>query len=348
MKIYDTFFGGKSGLANFTYILVSLSLVIYILYLGASFFIPLLIAIVVWYLIIILSLFYEKIKFPYYLAMTASIMTIFLAFFAFLMIVNTNVVMVVEQAPAYQEKFHSLVEKIFSFFGVSRTPGLYEMFGSINLTSAIGSIASVFTNIAGYTSMILIYVSLLLLEYQIIGQKFKLIFKRKEKHQEFIEIVKKIDKDVKTYIKIKIFVSLITGLLSYVVLVAVGVDFPVFWALLIFILNFIPTIGSIIAVFFPIVLSLIQFSSFVPFIVVSILLITIQMVIGNIIEPKLMGKSLNLSPLVIILALTIWGSIWGVVGMFLCVPIMVILNIVLAKFEKTKAIAIMLSATGKV
>ena len=78
------------------------------------------------------------------------------------------------------------------------------------------------------------------------------------------------------------------------------------------------------------------------------MLIAIPTVINNFIEPRMMGRSLNLSSLVIIMSLILWGSIWGIIGMFLCVPIMVILNIVLAKFESTRPLAVMLSANGKI
>ena len=139
-----------------------------------------------------------------------------------------------------------------------------------------------------------------------------------------------------------------TGVLSYLVLVTVGVDFAALWGMLIFLLNFIPTIGSILAVIPPILLSLVQFKGLTPFFIVMSSLISIQIIIGNILEPRLAGKSLNLSPLVILLSLVLWGKIWGIVGMFLCVPITVILNIVLANFESTKSIAIMLSANGKI
>ncbi len=181
-----------------------------------------------------------------------------------------------------------------------------------------------------------------------IGKKLKLAFKSERSYKKFCSGIVDIDKDIKTYIKIKTVSSLTTALLSFSVLYFVGVPLATFWGLLIFILNFIPTVGSMIAVFFPLVITLIQFDSLFPFFVVASLLITIQVIIGSILEPKFLGKSLNLSPLVIILSLTIWGSIWGVVGMFLCVPIMAIANIILSKFEKTRPIAIMLSATGMI
>jgi len=120
-------------------------------------------------------------------------------------------------------------------------------------------------------------------------------------------------------------------------------------------LNFIPNIGSIIAVIFPVTISLIQFQadafywiiSF-QFIVITSMLIGIQVFMGNVVEPRWLGNSLNLSPLAILISLTVWWGIWGVVGMFLSVPIMVILNIVLANFEKTRKIAIFLSQDGNV
>jgi predicted PurR-regulated permease PerM len=163
------------------------------------------------------------------------------------------------------------------------------------------------------------------------------------------KLIEKINIDIKTYINIKTLTSLITALLSFIVMKIAGVHFAEFWALLIFLLNFIPTIGSIMAVIPPSLLSLIQFdNSYTTAILVIIFLISIQFLIGNIIEPKFLGESLNLSPLVIILSLGLWGNIWGIVGMFLCVPLTVIASIILAKFPKTRPIAVFLSSDGRV
>jgi len=133
-----------------------------------------------------------------------------------------------------------------------------------------------------------------------------------------------------------------------VVLHFVGVDFASFWAVLIFLLNFIPTIGSIIATAFPSVLTLVQFDTLGPFVITITILSAIQFCIGSLVEPKLMGNRLNLSPIVILLSLGLWGSIWGIPGMFLCVPITVILMIVCSYFPDTRPIAVLLSGNGKV
>ena len=147
---------------------------------------------------------------------------------------------------------------------------------------------------------------------------------------------------------VKLFTSFLTGLLGYIVMKFVHLDFAMFWAILMFLFNFVPTVGSIISSVFPIMLALLQFNGdLVSFSIVSIGIITIQLLIGNIVDPKIMGKRLNLSPLVLILSLVIWGSIWGVVGMFLCVPIMIIITIVLLQIPSTKKFAMLLTQDGE-
>lgn len=126
----------------------------------------------------------------------------------------------------------------------------------------------------------------------------------------------------------------------------VGLDFAEFWALLIFFLNYIPNIGAIVATAFPAALALIQFESWWPFLEVTSGIVAIQFFVGNFLEPRLLGKSLNLSPLVILFALALWGAIWGVLGMFLSVPITVMMMIIFAHFDVTRPIAILLSQDG--
>ena len=129
---------------------------------------------------------------------------------------------------------------------------------------------------------------------------------------------------------------------------SVGVDFAGFWAVMVFFFYYIPTVGSIMAIIAPALLTLIQFDNLTPFLIVLLVFGSIQVVTANVIEPAIMGRSLNLSPLVVIVSLIVWGTIWGVVGMFLCVPIMVVALIVLAQFETTRPVAVLLSADGRI
>ncbi|MFC1616553.1 AI-2E family transporter, partial [Patescibacteria group bacterium] len=134
----------------------------------------------------------------------------------------------------------------------------------------------------------------------------------------------------------------------YVVLKVIGVDFPEFWAFIIFLFNYIPVVGSLVAVSFPIMLSLVQFPGLLVGLIVTVCLFSIQFIVSNFVEPPLIGNSLNLSPVVIVLSLALWGSIWGIIGMILCVPITVIVNIVFSKFPNTRPVAILLSSNGTI
>jgi predicted PurR-regulated permease PerM len=153
----------------------------------------------------------------------------------------------------------------------------------------------------------------------------------------------KIDHSISNYLGIKTLVSLMTGLCSFIVLLIIGVEAPLFWAFLIFILNFIPAIGSLIATAFPAIFALFQFGDFKEAILILAIVGSLQLVFGNLIEPKLMGNSLNISPLVVFLTLALWGLIWGITGMLLSVPITVILIIIMSEFPGSRPVAILLS-----
>jgi predicted PurR-regulated permease PerM len=154
--------------------------------------------------------------------------------------------------------------------------------------------------------------------------------------------LKKIDHSIGNYLALKI----LTGVLSFVTLSIIGVDAPFFWAFLIFALNYIPTIGSLIATVFPALFAVLQFGEFTPGILVLIIVGAIQFVVGNLVEPKIMGNSLNISTLVVFLTLAIWGVIWGISGMLLSVPMTVIMIIIMSEIPGTRPLAILLSQKG--
>ena len=137
-----------------------------------------------------------------------------------------------------------------------------------------------------------------------------------------------------------------TGLLTFVVLNFLNNDLAPTFGVLSFLLNFIPVIGSLLGVIIPSIFSLIQYLNILEPTLTLILLLFTQIFIGNILEPKLMGNTLNISPIVMIIFLTIMGKIWGTAGMFLSVPILVVLTIILSRFNQTKKIAILLSDKG--
>lgn len=322
-----------------------------LLYIGKDFFIPLVIAIFGVYLIKILSRFIGNLqlggrRLPEWASMGISLIII-LAFSALLLsIIADNALRVIDAAPRYQLKFMILQEQIAAFFGMEQTPAWRDLMRDFSLPSLLTQIA---TNLAGLlrtATIIFIYGIFILIETRFIPRKIQALFPDSEQRVKAENLLSRIDQDVQTYFGVKTLVSLATAVLSYGVMRFVGLEFAEFWALLVFILNFIPTIGSILATIFPSLLGLLQFDRLAPFIILLVGITIVQQTLGMFIEPNLMGHALNLSPLVVVISLIVWGMIWGIAGMFLCVPLTVIIMIILANFPSTRWITVLLSKTG--
>lgn len=157
-------------------------------------------------------------------------------------------------------------------------------------------------------------------------------------------IVESINQAISQYIAVKTLVSALAGLLTYAVLAFFGVELAASWGLLVFLFNYIPYVGSLIACALPILLSFLQFNDelWKP-IVIAVSLIGIQQGIGNWIEPRMAGQRLDVSPLLIVLSLTFWWTVWGIFGAILAVPLLVIVRIILDNIPETKPIATLIS-----
>jgi len=164
-----------------------------------------------------------------------------------------------------------------------------------------------------------------------------------ERTKRVLSIIENIDSQVQRYLLIKTFVSLITGAFVTAVLLAFGVDFAITFGFFAFILNYIPTVGSVFATLFPVTIALLQFDSIWPAIWIFVLLTLIQQIMGNVIEPRLMGQGLGLSPLVVLFSLFFWGWLWGFPGMILAVPMAAIVKIVCANISELEPVAVLMS-----
>lgn len=339
----------SSRLAAFGITFGIAALMVYVLVTGRDLLIPFAIAIMIWYLINALKRFFRRVeKAPEWMALTFAVLTMLLALGVVVEIISGNIAAVASAAPTYQENIEKLIQSATHLLGFDHMPTIGQVVEQFNMRAVIGGVAGAAANVAGNAGLILIYVIFLLVEQQTFGRKISALCPDADREREVREVLADIQQRTQTYVAVKTLLSLLTGGLSYALLAIVGVDLAGFWAFLIFLLNYIPTIGSLLGVVFPALLTIIQFGEPGPFVAVVAGLGLFQVVIGNVLEPKMMGKSLNLSPLVVIISLAVWGSIWGVTGMFLCVPFTVILMIVLAEFRQTRPVAILLSADGKV
>ena len=325
------------------------ALMTYVLVTGRDLLIPFAIAVMIWYVIIALSRLIEvQLSAPSWLSLSASIIFFVVVLGLIVELISGNITAVRDAAPTYQANLEKLVESAMKLSGLTELPTIANIVEQLDVRALIGGVAGAVAKVAGNTGLIVIYVIFLLAEQRTFPRKIEALFPEAGRRKEVQIILSDIQKRTQTYIAVKTLLSLVTAVISYVVLVAVGLDLAGFWAFVIFLLAYIPTIGSLLGVIFPALMALLQFGGISEFLIIAVGLGAAQLVIGNVLEPRMMGRSLNLSSLVVIVSLAVWGSLWGVTGMFLSVPITVVLMIILAQFKQTRPIAILLSANGKV
>ncbi|MGB2960518.1 MAG: AI-2E family transporter [Bacteroidota bacterium] len=266
-------------------------------------------------------------------------------------IVVNGVEEMVAAAPAYEEKLDRLLGKAAeSVRDATKEVGLegYEFrwqdtievsslmrFGA----SSVGGVVSLTGNIF----LALLYLVFLLLGTNAFPGKIQQAF-RPDLSVRINKVLESVDTHVRRYLVAKTIISLVTATLVTIILLAFGVDFALFLGLVTFFLNFIPNIGSFIATAFPGLVALIQFESFGQALLIILLLVVVQSVMGNFIEPKLMGERLDLSPLAILLALIFWGWLWGIWGMLLAVPITSLIKIICESIEPLKPFGVLLGS----
>jgi len=333
-----------SSISNFALILILLFILFYILYIWASLIIPFIIALLFSFAIIWLSNFYKWFKIPSFISFTLSLVTYSWIFWLIWKLIWSNIDELIKLLPEYQQQVVTIVSNTFNMLHIPEPTSVTEVLEQINLQYVFSLAVWWVTSIFSSAGIILFYVLFILLEYRYFKDKLNLMIWWSSKKAQIFETLEKIKSDIKSYFVIKTMVSFMTATFSYIVMISFWLDFAIFWSMLVFILNFIPSVWSIIAVMFPALLSLVQ-PWFSPYDSVLMIwwLVWIQVLMWNIIEPRFMWNKLNLSPLVIIVALWFWWALWWVIWMLLSVPLMVIINIILAKIPVTKPLAILLS-----
>jgi len=330
-----------------------LTLTGYLMIVGKNLLQPLVLAVVFWYLIDTLAEFYKRLRIgrftlPRSVALTAAILSFGTLLWVLGTIIGRNVTAVIAAAPGYQQRLEKVFLQGADRLGFDEAPTLSQVFNRFDLGSVLSDIAGATASVAGIIGIVIVYVGFLFVEQINANRKIELLFRDPVRSGRLKTILAQVSQDIQIYLRIKITLGLVMALIGYGIMRAVGLDFAGFWAVLIFFFYFIPTVGSLLAIISPMLLTLVQFDSLTPFIIVTVTMGVTQISMANIVEPAILGRSLNLSPFVIILSLMVWGTIWGVIGMFLCVPIMVIVMIVLANFEQTRPIAVLLSADGRI
>jgi predicted PurR-regulated permease PerM len=194
--------------------------------------------------------------------------------------------------------------------------------------------------------LILIFFMFMLLEAPSLNNKIDMAFSGSA-GAKVKNIMSSITYEISSYLGGLTLIGIATGVCVWIVLAIMGVELAVGWAVLVFLLNYIPNAGAVISTIPPVIMAALQFSpGYVQPVIVLILVSAIQFVFGNVIAPKILGDKLGLSPVVIMLSLLIWGTMWGITGAILSVPIASTIKIICENFSSLRPIAILMG-TGR-
>jgi predicted PurR-regulated permease PerM len=298
--------------------------------------------------------FLERRRVPPGLAAGMSIILLLLIFYWAGVIISASLTSFIRDLPEYLDKLTKisldLIDRISAELGdISAADIKMEMKRQLSqitgsLMGVAGNLLGIFTGLLTKLVMVLIFVLFMLLGKPYGQRKIKKAFPP-EIAQRVATVITSISRQLTQYLGVQTFISLITGVLVGLACAVIGIGSPMTWGALTFFLNYIPTLGSIIASIPPILLALLQFyPNPWPAVVTFAVLLTIQQVMGNVITPKLMGDRLNLSPVVILLSLSFWGWVWGIVGALLSVIIAAAIKIVCENIEPLYPIGVMMES----
>jgi len=279
---------------------------------------------------------------PAWLSLISVVLFISLIQLLFISIISTSLSAFSQDLPIYQERLQNLTGNFISLLngwglGIPRE----QLMSHFDPSTVFKVAASTLGNLGGALSnsfLIILTVIFMLFEGASLPAKLRVAFGSDGDHMDHIQ---RFLDNVKQYMVIKALVSLATGLFIYIWLKVIGVDYPLLWSLIAFLFNFVPNIGSIIAAVPAMLLALVQLGPLYA-LLTGLGYLMANMVMGNVIEPRYMGRGLGLSTLVVFLSLVFWGWVLGPVGMLLSVPLTMLLKIAFESSQETQWIAVLM------
>lgn len=244
---------------------------------------------------------------------------------------------------SYLEDLKSMLQQVWKRFEIPQE--FFPKFSwTQNMISRLIQLSGGFVNFGTNLGLVLLFLIFMLGETPLSWRKFRRAFPHKLNNQVGLAITD-VARQVARYLTIKTIISAVTGISVWLTLKLVGQDLAAMWGFMAFFLNFIPNLGSFFIIACTMLMGLVQFHpQWNKIITVWILMPGIQIMMGNIVDPMIQGHHLDLSPLVILISLVIWGWIWGITGMFLAVPLTVALKIILSHIPKLQPFSIMMGA----
>ena len=337
---------------------VFLALIVgWVLHIGQDIFIPIIFSVLVGFVIIGMTRMLAKvpvlgprlsIQMRYIVA--ALIMAVGLVSVVWLLFANVG--RAVALAPQYQDSLLNSIQNLAVTLGLESEPSwksLRQQFlAQVSIQRLVGGTLGSVLSIVATLIVVFLYVAFLLVEQRSFAAKIQNISDDPGQVAFIRQMITNVNGKIGTYLALKTLLSVVLGILSWAIMAFFGMEFAVFWGVLIALLNYVPYIGSFLSVFLPAVFAILQFGNLNSVLAVMVPLSIVQFANGNFLDPYLMGNSLNLSPFVILVSLTVWSALWGIPGAFLAVPMTAVMVMIFAEFPGTRPFAVLLSRKGDV
>ena len=335
---------GQSKTVQLMLILASFVIVVAGMKAAESIVVPFLLSVFISIIALPPFVWLQQKKIPKGIALGIIILSFLIFIFLIGLLIGTSINDFSSRLPLYEERLQNQTQEIISWLKerkmVESDFQIDSWFNPAVILKIVGDVLNQVSNLFTNGFLILLIVVFILLEEASLPDKIKKMFANPDASLARIQSV---TKNINKYIALKTVLNLCNALLATIFLFIMGVDYYLLWGLLAFLLNYIPTIGSFFALLPPALLALIQFG-IVEAMVVVLVFVIINTLIGNIIEPRFMGKGLGLSTLVVFLSLIFWGWVLGPVGMLLSVPLTITIKIALDSSEETRWLAILLGS----
>jgi predicted PurR-regulated permease PerM len=298
--------------------LVSIAVILALLYYGRALLVPLAFALMLWAVLNALTRELRRVGLPAVLAWPLAFVLIGAALYFVAIVIGNEAAAISTQVPVYSAKLQALWHKVpfRSYVPVVDLPTLIRQY---NLPGVLGQMAASIGSTLFEIILIAIYVGFLLAEQPHLPGKLVRLQANAQSRGETANVIRAVGFQIQSYIGVCTFLSVLMGGVTYLVLALLHVDFAGFWALVMFLVTYIPTVGAVVVVL-PALAALAQLGDPAIAVAVALVLSAVHFVLTNVLSTILLGRSLNLSPFVIILSLTFWGLLWGVAGLFLAVP----------------------------
>ncbi len=288
-----------------------------------------------------------RLHFPHAVATALALLTMSILLVLTSVLLYAGALSFAKGFPTYEPKLRSLVTLLISYAKFApqewRLADLGAQLAGTSVANAMLSSLGSFVTLAGHLLLIFIFMVFLLVGQRHMPTRIRRAFEA-DRAQHINDILERITQQMQTYLGTKALISFVTGILVHLILMLFDIDFAILWAVLAFMLNFIPSVGSSLAAIPPILIALLKFDSPMPAVWVAVCLTIINVTLGGVVEPRLMGQRLNLSPLLVIISLLFWGWLWGITGMALAVPIMVTIKIICENIPTLHFVSILMSS----